>query len=169
MVETSLEWQDLSLSSEIHQLMCSFVTFIFLYACEPWTLTAELQRRIQVMEVSASTRYYASHTKTMLPMRKSMPRSSRHSEHTKTSWPSYRDANCSGMDLSPVHQVWPKPSCKVHWKGEEDKVDRRKSGKTTSGNGQAWSSPSHWGQWRTGKDGGNWLWNHLWCPNDPRD
>ena len=26
-------------------------------------------------------------------------------------------------------------------------------------------SPS--GQWRTGKNGGNWLWNHLWCPNDP--
>ena len=24
------------------------------------------------------------------------------------------------------------------------------------------------GQWRTGKNGGNWLRNHLWCPNDPR-
>ena len=23
------------------------------------------------------------------------------------------------------------------------------------------------GQWRTGKNGGNWLQNHLWCPNDP--
>ena len=39
---------------------------------------------------------------------------------------------------------------------------------TTSGNGQAWSSPSHRGQWRTGKDGGNWLRDRLWCPNDPR-
>ena len=28
------------------RLMCSLVTFIFLYACESWTLTAELQRRI---------------------------------------------------------------------------------------------------------------------------
>ena len=27
------------------------VTSIFLYACEPWTLTAELQRRIQAMEM----------------------------------------------------------------------------------------------------------------------
>ena len=35
-------------------------------------------------------------------------------------------------------------------------------------NGQAWSSPSPRGQWRTGKDGGNWLRNHLWCPNDSR-
>ena len=30
--------------------MRSPVTFIFLYACESWTLTAELKRRIQAME-----------------------------------------------------------------------------------------------------------------------
>ena len=32
--------------------MCSLVTSIFLCACESWTLTAELQRRIQAMEIS---------------------------------------------------------------------------------------------------------------------
>ena len=44
-------WNDksISLSSKI-RLMRFLVTFIFLYACEPWTLTAELQRRIQAME-----------------------------------------------------------------------------------------------------------------------
>ena len=31
--------------------MRSRVTSIFLYACESWTLTAELQRRIQAMEM----------------------------------------------------------------------------------------------------------------------
>ena len=31
--------------------MHSLVTTIFLYACESWTLTAELQRRIQAMEM----------------------------------------------------------------------------------------------------------------------
>ena len=31
--------------------MRSLVTFIFLYACESWTLTAELQRRIQAMQM----------------------------------------------------------------------------------------------------------------------
>ena len=31
--------------------MRSLVTSIFLYACEPWTLTAELQRRIQAVEI----------------------------------------------------------------------------------------------------------------------
>ena len=39
----------ISLSSKI-RLMRSLVTSIFLYACESWTLTAELQRRIQAME-----------------------------------------------------------------------------------------------------------------------
>ena len=38
---------------------------------------------------------------------------------------------------------------------EEDKADRGRGGKTTSGNGQAWSSPSPRGQLRTGKNGGN--------------
>ena len=33
------------------RLMRSLVTSIFLYACESWTLTAELQRRIQATEI----------------------------------------------------------------------------------------------------------------------
>ena len=45
-------WSDksISLSSKIG-LMRSLVTSIFLYARESWTLTAELQRRIQAMEM----------------------------------------------------------------------------------------------------------------------
>ena len=42
-------------------------------------------------------------------------------------------------------------------KGEEDKADKGRGGKTTSGNGQAWSSASPRGQWRTRKNGENWL------------
>ena len=45
-------WKDRSIShSSKIQLMCSLVTSIFLYACESLTLTAELQRRIQAMEM----------------------------------------------------------------------------------------------------------------------
>ena len=45
-------WNDrsTSLSSKI-RLMRSLVTSIFLYACESWVLTAELQRKIQTMEL----------------------------------------------------------------------------------------------------------------------
>ena len=43
-------WNDRSifLSAKKILLMCSLVTFIFLFACESWTLTAQLQRRIQL-------------------------------------------------------------------------------------------------------------------------
>ena len=72
-------WNDKSipLSSKIRLR----VTSVFLYACESWTLTAELQRTIQAMEM----RCYTSHTKTMLPTRKSVPRSSRQLDHMKIS------------------------------------------------------------------------------------
>ena len=42
--------RSISLSSKI-LLMLSIVTSIFLYACESWTFTAELKRRIQAMEM----------------------------------------------------------------------------------------------------------------------
>ena len=121
------------------------VTSIFLYACELWTLTAELQRRIQAMEMRC---------------------------YRKILHISYKDhvTNEEVRAMFPVHQVWLKSSCKAQWKGEEDKADnnKKRGGKTTSGNGRACSSASPRGQWRTGKNWENWLQNYLWCPNDPR-
>ena len=43
----------------------------------------------------------------------------------------HKETQTGGMDMSPIHQVWPKPSCKAQWKGEEDKADRRRGVKTT--------------------------------------
>ena len=68
--------------------------------------------------------------------------------------------------MFPVHQVWPKPSCKALWKGEEDKRDKGRGGKTTSGNEQAWSLASPTGQWRTWKNRENWLQNSV-VPQQP--
>ena len=82
-------WTDksITLSSKI-RLMHSLVTSIFLYACESWTLTAELQRRIQAMEMRCYRKVLHISYKDMLPTRKSVPRSSRQLDHTKTSCPS---------------------------------------------------------------------------------
>ena len=45
-------WNDRSISlSSMIRLMHSLVISIFLYTCESWTLTAELQRKIQAMEM----------------------------------------------------------------------------------------------------------------------
>ena len=147
--------------------MRSLVTSIFLYACESWTLKAELQRRIQAMEM----RYY----------RKLLRTSYKDLVSNEEVGAKIQQAIGPHEDLLTIVKrrklQWyghvsrspglAKPFCKAQWKGEE-KADRGRGGKTTSGNGQAWSSSSPRGQWRTGKNGGNWLWNHLWCPNDPR-
>ena len=53
--------------------------------------------------------------------------------------------------MSPVHQVRLKPSCKATVKGGRRQGSQRKRWKDTSGNGQAWSSPSPRRQWRTEK------------------
>ena len=53
-------------------------------------------------------------------------------------------------------------------KGEEDKADRGRVGKKTSGNGQALSSPSPRGQWRTGEKRRKMV-AKSWCPNDSHD
>ena len=82
----------------------------------------------------ATARYYAPCTKTLLPMRKSVPRSSRQSHHTETRPPDHcketQTEEICCMDVSPVHQTWPKPPCKAEWKGQEDKADRGRGRKT---------------------------------------
>ena len=55
------------------------------------------------------------------------------------------------MVMSPVHPIWPKPSCKAQFTGKEDKADIGRGEKTTLRNGQAWSSPSPEGSGEQGK------------------
>ena len=148
--------------------MCSLVTSTFLSACESLTLTAELQRRTHAMETRRYRKIlrisYKDHV-TRSPCqdpagnRTTRRPPDRHQEtQTAVVWtclPLIR----SGQNYLARHSE----------RGEEDKAFRRRGGKTTSGNGRAWSSPSLRGKWRTEKKEGNWLWSHLWCPNDPRD
>ena len=83
-----------------------------------------------------------------LQLKKLVPRSSR----TMRSLPDHR----AEMQTELVWTILlfislAKPSCKAQWKGEADMADRKRGGKTTSGNGQAWSLPSPRGQWRREK------------------
>ena len=89
-------------------------------------------------KLGATTRYYTSHTKTMLPTRKSIPRSSRQLDHLKTSWRSLRDANCSGMVMAPVHQVWPRPFCKAQWNGKKTRQTEEEVGRQHQGMDRPW-------------------------------
>ena len=42
--------KDIAISSKL-RLMCSLAMSIFLYPCEMWTLTADIKRRIQALEM----------------------------------------------------------------------------------------------------------------------
>ena len=135
-------WNDrsISLSSKI-RLMRSLVTSIFLYACESWTLTAELQRRIQAMEPRCYRQIlrisYTDNVTNEEVRVKIHQATGPHAELltiVKT---------CKLQWYGPVSrsQVWPKPFYKAQRKGKENKADRKRGGKTTSGNGQVsvWS------------------------------
>ena len=104
------------------------------YACESWTLTAELQRRIQDMEMRCYRKVlhisYKDHV-TNEEVRAKIQQAIGPYEDLLTIVK--KNANCSDVDMSSVHQVWSKPSCKAQWKGEEGKADRGRGGKTISG------------------------------------
>ena len=163
-------WIDriISLSSKI-RLMCSLVTSIFLYACELWTLTAELQRRIQAMEMRCYRKIlhisHKDHVTNEKVCAKIQQATGPHEnlltivKRRKLQW--YGHVSHSSGLAKTILQGTVKG-------GREDKADRGRGGKTTSGNGQVWNSASPKGQWRKGKNGENWLQNHLWCPNDSR-
>ena len=138
-----------------------------MYACESWTLTAELQRRMQAMEMRCYRRIlhisYKDHVANEEFRAKIQQAIGPHEDLTivkrcKLQWYSHA-SRPSGLAKTILQGTV---------KGGRRKADRGRDGKTTLGNGQAWRSASPRGQWRLGKNGENWLQNHLCCPNDPR-
>ena len=129
--------------------MCSLVTSIFLRAYESWTLTTELQRRIWAMEIRC--------------FRKILRISYRDHDANKEVCAKIQQAIGPYKDLLTIIKrrklLWyghvsrssdlAKTILQGTWKGEGDKADRGRGGKTTSGNGQAWSLASPRGHWRT--------------------
>ena len=49
---------------------------------------------------------------------------------------------------------------------KEEKVDRKRGGKTISKSGQGWTLPAQPGQLKAGQDEKGLLQSHLWRPND---
>ena len=136
--------------------MRSLVTSIFLYACESWTLTAELQRRMQDMEMRCYRKIlhisYKDHATNEEVRAKTQQTIGPHDDFLmivkihKLQW--YGHVSCSSGLAKTILQGTVKGG---------RRQDRGRGGKTTSGNGQAWSLPSPRGQWRTGKNGENCL------------
>ena len=104
--------KSISLSSKI-RLLRSLVTSNFLYACESWTLTTDLQRIIQAMEMRCyckilhiSYKHHVTNAKLRAKIKHAVgPREDLLTivKRLKLQW--YGHVS--------LHQVWPKPSCKA--------------------------------------------------------
>ena len=94
-----------------------------------------------------TTRYYASHPKTTLPTRKSVPRFSRQSDSD------HRKETQSEVvwKCLPFIKFGQNHLARHSERGEKTRQTEKKAWKTTSGNGQTWSSPSPRWQWKTEK------------------
>ena len=94
-------------------MMRSLVTSIFLYACESWPLKAELQRRIQAMQMRCFRKIlhilYKDHFTNEEVCAKIQQTIGLHEDLLTI----IKRPKLQGVLMSPVHQVWPKPSCKA--------------------------------------------------------
>ena len=147
--------------------MRSLVTSIFPYACESWTLTAELQRRIQAVEMRCCRKIlrisYTDHVT---------------NEEVRAK---IQQAIGPHEDLLTIVK-----RRKLQWYGHVSRSSGLaktilqgtvKGGRRQGGQRKRWEDSIR--KWtglefrrsqravEKGKNGENWLQNHLWCPNDP--
>ena len=149
--------------------MCSLVTSTFLYAFESWTLTAELQRRLELVEA-----------KEMRSYRKILRISYKDLVTNEEVRAKIQQAIGPHEDLTIVKRR------KLQWYGHVSRSSGlaktvlqgtvkggRKQGRQRNrweDNTREWTCLEFAKSQRaveTRKNGGNWLQNHLWCPNDP--
>ena len=148
--------------------MRSLVTSIFLYACESWTLTAELQRRIQAMEMRCYRKIlrisYKDHVTNEGVLAKIQQAIGPHEDLTivkrrKLQWYGHVSRSIrSGQNHLARHSERGKKTRQT-----KEEVGRQHQGMDRPGVRQV---PGGSGEQR--KNGGNWLRNHLWFPSDSR-
>ena len=150
------------------RLMCSLVTSIFLNACESWTFTAELQRRIQAMEMRCYRKIlrisYKDHVTNKGVLAKIQQAIRPHKDlltivkRRKLQW--YAHVSRSSGLAKTILQGTVKGGKKT--RQTEEEVGRQHQRMDRPG---VWQVPESNGKW---KNGGNWLQNHLWCHNNLR-
>ena len=159
--------ESISLSSKI-RLMRSLVTSIFLYVFESWTLTAELQRRIQAMEMRCYRKILHISYK----------------DHVTNEDVRAKIQQAIGPHKDPLTLVKRR---KLQWYGHVSRSSglaktilqsTMKGGRRQERQRKRWEDNIREGtglefgkSQRTVENGGKWrklVANHLWCPNDAR-
>ena len=148
--------RSISLSSEI-RLMRSLVTSIFLYACESWTLKAELQGRIQALEMRCYRKIlrisYKDHVTNEEVCAKIQQAIGPHENLLTTV--KRRKLQC--MDMSPVHQVWPNHFARHSERGKKTRQTEEEVGRQHQGMDRPGVRKVLEGSGKQGGNEGNWL------------
>ena len=132
-----------------------------------WTLTAEVQRRIQATEMRCYCKklciYYKDHVANEEVRAKIQQAIGPHEDlqtivktQTAVVW------SCLPFIRPGQNHLARHSERETKTRQTEEEVGRQHQGMDRPGV----RSPR--GQWTTGKNGQNWLSHHLWCPNDPR-
>ena len=158
--------RSISLSSKI-QLMRSLVTSIFLYVCESWTLTAELQRRIQAMKMRCYCKIlrisYKDHVTNEEVRAKIQQATGPHEDHLtivrrrRLQWYGHV-SHSSGLA---------KTILKGTVKGGRRQGRQRKRWEDDFKEQTGLEFGKSQRAVENRENGGNWLRNHLWCQNYP--
>ena len=143
------------------------VTSIFLYACESWTLTAELQRRIQAVEIMRYRKIlrisYKDHVTNEEVRAKIQQAIGPHEgpltieKRRKLQW--YVHASRSSGLAKTISQGTVKEGRR------QSRQRKRWEDNTREWTGLGFAKSKRAVENR--KNGGKWLRNHLWCANDP--
>ena len=107
--------------------------FIFLYARETWTITADIERRIQALEMRC--------------FRKLLGISNR--DHITNEEVKTRIGNAIGPNEDLL--TWPRLSYREQFKDGDEEADRGNDGKTASKSGLALNGIYHYGKPRTAR------------------
>ena len=124
---------------------CTSLSHPSSYACESWTLTAELQSRIQAMEIRCYPKILRISYKDHVTNEEVF-------QDRAVSWTTQRPPDLfKEMQTVVVWSCLPFIRCGQNHLARHR--DRGRGWKITLGKGQAWSSPSPRGQWYQGKMG----------------
>ena len=160
-------WRDnnISLGSKV-KLMRSLVISTFLYACESWTLTAELENRTQAFEMRCYRRLlnisYKDHVTNEEVRRKIQAAIGEYDElltlvkKRQLRWFGHVSRS-SGLAKTILQGTV---------KGKRKRGRQKKRWEEISKSGQEWTLPAQLGQLKTDQDGKGLLQIHLWCPDD---
>ena len=157
-------WRDknISLASKV-KLMRTLILSTFLYACESWTLRAEIERRIQALEMRCIRRLL----------------NISHKDHVTNEEVRNRIQNAVGVHDDLLTMVKKR---KLRWYGHISRSSgmaktilqgtvkgarrRGRQKKRWEDNIKEWSLEIPLGQRKTGKDGKVLLQRHIWYPDD---